>query len=101
MYNTIAVSHDVSVDYDNNTMVGTGTAHPSGGPEYTPRLLVGFVFFSLLCIFFCGSLLVQFSFGHCIVCPLYLQILLFNATFNDITVVSWRSVLCAEETGMP
>jgi hypothetical protein len=36
VYNMIVISHDVSVDYDSSTMGGTGTAHPSGGPEYTP-----------------------------------------------------------------
>jgi len=25
----------------------------------------------------------------------------FNATFNNISVISWRSVLLAEETGVP
>jgi hypothetical protein len=27
--------------------------------------------------------------------------MLFNATFNNISVISWRSVLLAEEAGMP
>jgi hypothetical protein len=27
--------------------------------------------------------------------------LVFNATFNDISVISWRSVLLVEETGVP
>jgi len=27
--------------------------------------------------------------------------MLFNATFNNITVISWRSVLLVEETGVP
>ena len=33
-----------------NTMgatCGTGTAHPSGAPEFTPRILVGFVLLDL------------------------------------------------------
>jgi hypothetical protein len=27
--------------------------------------------------------------------------LIFNATFNNISVISWRSVLLVEETGVP
>ena len=30
-----------------------------------------------------------------------LVLLCFNATFNNISVISWRSVLLAEETGVP
>ena len=29
------------------------------------------------------------------------SVLLFNATFNNISVISWRSVLLVEETGVP
>jgi hypothetical protein len=28
-------------------------------------------------------------------------IMVFNATFNNISVISWRSVLLVEETGVP
>jgi hypothetical protein len=27
--------------------------------------------------------------------------MLFNATFNNISVITWRSVLLVEETGVP
>jgi hypothetical protein len=27
--------------------------------------------------------------------------MMFNATFNNISVISWRSVLLVEETGVP
>ena len=27
--------------------------------------------------------------------------MVFNTTFNDISVISWRSVLSVEETGVP
>ena len=27
--------------------------------------------------------------------------MLFNATFNNISVISWRSVIVSEETGVP
>ena len=29
------------------------------------------------------------------------KVMVFNATFNDITFISWRSVLLVEETGVP
>jgi len=30
-----------------------------------------------------------------------LAFMVFNATFNNISVISWRSVLLVEETGIP
>jgi hypothetical protein len=32
---------------------------------------------------------------------LFVCLLVFNATFNNILVISWRSVLLVEETGRP
>jgi hypothetical protein len=29
------------------------------------------------------------------------RVIVFNATFNNISVISWRSVLLVEETGVP
>ena len=29
------------------------------------------------------------------------RVMVFNATFNNISVISWRSVLLLEETGVP
>ena len=29
------------------------------------------------------------------------MVMVFNATFNNISVISWRSVLVVEETGIP
>jgi hypothetical protein len=29
------------------------------------------------------------------------RVMVFNASFNNISVISWRSVLLAEETGIP
>jgi hypothetical protein len=29
------------------------------------------------------------------------KVMVFNATFNDITFISWQSVLLLEETGVP
>jgi hypothetical protein len=31
---------------------------------------------------------------------LFLSLVVFNATFNNISVISWRSVLMVEETGV-
>jgi len=33
--------------------------------------------------------------------PLGVMVMVFNATFNNISVVSWRSVLFVEQTGVP
>jgi hypothetical protein len=32
---------------------------------------------------------------------LFVCLMVFNATFNNISVISWRSVLLVEETGGP
>jgi hypothetical protein len=32
---------------------------------------------------------------------MYQKVMVFNATFNNISVISWRSVLLVEETGVP
>ena len=39
----------------------------------------------------------------CTLCQQYVSIwfMVYNATFNDISVISWRSVLFVEETGGP
>jgi hypothetical protein len=29
------------------------------------------------------------------------RVMVFNTTFNDISVISWRSVLLVEESGVP
>jgi hypothetical protein len=29
------------------------------------------------------------------------RVMVFNTTFNNISVISWRSVLLVEETGVP
>ena len=31
----------------------------------------------------------------------WVRVMVFNATFNNISVMSWRSVLLVEETGVP
>ena len=31
----------------------------------------------------------------------WVRVIVFNATFNNITAISWRSVLYVEETGVP
>ena len=32
---------------------------------------------------------------------MYVGVMVFNATFNNISVISWRSVLIVEESGVP
>jgi hypothetical protein len=32
---------------------------------------------------------------------LRVRVIVFNATFNNISVISWQSVLSVEETGVP
>ena len=32
---------------------------------------------------------------------MWVMVMVFNATFNNISVISWRSVLLVEETGVP
>jgi len=33
--------------------------------------------------------------------PIWVRVVVFNATFNNISVISWRSVLLVEEIGVP
>ena len=40
------------------------------------------------------------SFTDC-TCTLWVGVMVFNATFKNISVISWRSVLLMEETGVP
>ena len=47
-----------------------GTTYPSGAPEVTPIYSGYRVARSLvICVVFCRTLFVLFSFGHCVVCP--------------------------------
>jgi hypothetical protein len=34
-------------------------------------------------------------------CYIKFRVIVFNATFNNISVISWKSVLLVEETGVP
>ena len=58
------------VSFNNNTKgvtSGTGTANPSGAPEFTPVFIeIGVVQSLGFCVACCRSL---FSFGHSIICP--------------------------------
>jgi len=38
---------------------------------------------------------------ECLVMFMFVCLFVFNATFNNISVISWRSVLLVEETGGP
>jgi hypothetical protein len=39
--------------------------------------------------------------GDCIALHALVCFMVFNATFNNISVISWRSFLLVEETGVP
>jgi len=47
--------------------------------------------------------LVQLIFVYSLTIYMYygFEFMVFNATFNNISVISWRSVLLVEETGVP
>ena len=63
------------------------------------------------CVVFCKSYLSFFSFAHCHVLSVLLgislhlwdriMIMVFNATFNTISVISWRSVLLVRKQEYP
>ena len=81
--------------------------------------------FFVFCAMFCTSLFVVMSFGHCIVCLSFdvrllispflslifqtdvhsilmrVRVIVFSATFDNISAITWRSVLLVEETGVP
>jgi len=40
-------------------------------------------------------------FGMISIAGLRVRVMVFNATFNNISIISWRSVLLVEETGVP
>jgi hypothetical protein len=74
-----------------NTTGGTGTAYPSGAPEFKWVRIARSLFF---CVVFCRSLFVLFLFGHCIVCSSiydfwlslwYLQTFLIKVSFLIVT----------------
>ena len=80
--------------------------------------------FCFLCNVLCTSLFVVMSFGHCIVCLSFdvrllispflslifqtdvhsilmrVRVIVFSATFDNISTITWRSVLLVEETGV-
>ena len=48
-------------------------------------------------LIFSGKIRQNDSFLFC----LFVCLIVFNATFNNISIISWRSVLLVEETGVP
>ena len=57
---------------------------------------------TLLCM---SQAMIRISIGTCIDLVsakcLYVRFVVLNATFNNISVILWRSVLLVEETGVP
>jgi hypothetical protein len=86
------------------------------GPQ-TPRRYICFClfanFFLLLKLFlktliYKGQLLIKGTFSGSLHCPLYtaltaggVMVMVFNATFNNISAILWQSVLLVEETRVP
>ena len=68
--------HDLSpigslLDNTTETTSGTGTAYPSGSPDFTPGIYWGSCYstFSFMCMFYRSLFVIStFSFGHCVVC---------------------------------
>jgi len=60
------------------------------------HIFINNIQFSILSLRFC--IFVYFVLSKIIV---LLWFMVFNATFNNISVISWRSVLLVEETGVP
>jgi hypothetical protein len=57
---------------------------------------------SMICLLNSGSVPPTWSFFSLYYYYIVLlQIMVFNATFNNISVISWRSVLLMGETGVP
>ena len=62
------------------------------------KLLIFFLLVLLYFFFFCFSFL---NFYQCFLFVDWFRFMVFNATFNNISVISWRSVLLVEQTGGP
>ena len=41
----------------------------------------------------------EIDFCNILICLVFVCLMVFNATFTNISVISWRSVLLVEETG--
>ena len=76
-------------EYVHDFLCGDLTLHGCYIRFYTERpgclLRLAHLYTRLLCLFVC----------------LFVCLLVLNATFNNISVISWRSVLLVEETGVP
>ena len=56
--------------------------------------------FSVLFVLFCFDIFVCFLL-FLLVDVLFVCLMVFNVTFNNISAITWRSVLLVEETGGP
>ena len=68
---------------------------------------MSFVFWSLYCLSFLRCTASDYSFvifklsDGCYYISMRIMVIVFSATFNNISVISWWSVLLVEETGVP
>jgi hypothetical protein len=61
------------------------------------------IFIKFLLRFYCFLyFMVLMNWGLSLPCNIYMvRVMVFNTTFNNISVISWRSTLLVEETGVP
>jgi hypothetical protein len=58
---------------------------------------IGVIDTSTVFVFYCRYLYIPLRLLGC----LFVYLMLFIGSFNNISVISWRSVLLVEETGVP
>ena len=61
------------------------------------------IFIKFLVRFYCFlHFMVLMNWGLSLPCRIYMvRVMVFNTTFNNISVISWQSILLVEETGVP
>jgi hypothetical protein len=60
---------------------------------------------TIITLVYMSQTMIRISIDTCIglasIQCLYVRLVVFNATFNNMSVISWRSVLLVEEAGVP
>ena len=73
----------------------TGTAYPSRAPEFNPDFQWGSCY--SICSFLCGVLWIvvcPYSFGHCVVCPSSIYLLLLPIWYLQTLLDAMRNAFC-------
>jgi hypothetical protein len=71
---------------------------------YTVEIIeTSYIVFLILCIILhqCGIIVLPVRLVFIIIWVIVMPLMGFNALFNNMSVISWRSVLLVEETGVP